>query len=129
MKKIKEYLNFLVDKETLSYVVSFYFSITISVIYSFICYNLTKLTFKNFFFIFSICLYINMILFHVEIVIYVMKIYIHKTYWEKRHFKNKIFLYILILNLIFLFYFSIIFNSFTIFWIFITFLFYVILIL
>ena len=49
MKKIKEYLNFLVDKETLSYVVSFYFSITISVIYSIICYNLTKLTFKNFF--------------------------------------------------------------------------------
>ena len=58
MKKIKEYLNFLVDKKTLSYVVPFYFSITLSVIYSIISYNLTQsntffnMISKNFFLLF-----------------------------------------------------------------------------
>ena len=33
MKKIKEYINFLVDKKTLSYIVPYYFSISLSVIY------------------------------------------------------------------------------------------------
>ena len=40
MKKIKEYLNFLVDKKTLSYVVPFYFSITLSAIYVIVSYLL-----------------------------------------------------------------------------------------
>lgn len=40
MKKIKKYLNFLVDKQILSYVVPFYFSIALSVIYSLISYFL-----------------------------------------------------------------------------------------
>ena len=40
MTKIKEYLNFLVDKKTLSYVVPFYFSITLSSIYVIVSYLL-----------------------------------------------------------------------------------------
>ena len=38
MKKIKEYLNFLVDKQTLRRVVPYYFSISLSVIYMIIGY-------------------------------------------------------------------------------------------
>ena len=38
MKKIKEYLNFLVDKKTLSYIVPYYFSIALSVIYLIVSY-------------------------------------------------------------------------------------------
>ena len=41
MKKIKEYLNFLVDKKTLSHVVPYYFSIALSVIYLIVSYDLT----------------------------------------------------------------------------------------
>ena len=40
MKKIKEYLDFLVDKKTLSYVVPIYFSITLSAIYVIVSYLL-----------------------------------------------------------------------------------------
>ena len=40
MKKIKEYLNFLVNKKTLSYVVPIYFSITLSAIYVIVSYLL-----------------------------------------------------------------------------------------
>ena len=43
MKKIKEYLNFLVDKKTLSYIVHFYFSINLSVIYLIISYILVMM--------------------------------------------------------------------------------------
>ena len=40
MKKIKEYLDFLVDEKTLSYVVPIYFSITLSAIYVIVSYLL-----------------------------------------------------------------------------------------
>lgn len=40
MKKIKEYLNFLVNKKTLNYVVPIYFSITLSAIYVIVSYLL-----------------------------------------------------------------------------------------
>ena len=47
MKKIKEFLNFLVDKKTLSYVVPFYFSITLSVIYMVLCYMIITYNFRH----------------------------------------------------------------------------------
>ena len=45
MKKIKEYLNFLVDKKTLSCVIPYYFSIILSVIYVIISYIIIIINF------------------------------------------------------------------------------------
>ena len=45
MKKMKEYLNLLVDKKTLSYVIPYYFSITLSVVYLIVSYIIIIINF------------------------------------------------------------------------------------
>ena len=102
MKKIKEYLNFLVDKKTLSYIVPYYFSIVLSVIYLIISYDLTTIYFgyvvrdsntifqmisENFYTIFFI-IWISIWLYYILKLWYQLWEYIFKEYIQDNDIKR-----------------------------------------
>ena len=102
MKKIKEYLNFLVDKKTLSYIVPYYFSIVLSVIYLIISYDLTTIHFgyvvrdsntifqmisENFYTIFFI-IWISIWLYYILKIWYQLWEYIFKEYIQDNDIKR-----------------------------------------
>lgn len=102
MKKIKEYLNFLVDKKTLSYVVPYYFSLALSVIYLIVFYDLTVIHFgavvsnsktifqmisENFYTIFAI-IWISIWLYYILKLWYKLWKYIFKEYIQNNDIKR-----------------------------------------
>lgn len=102
MKKIKKFLDFLVDKKTLSQVVPFYFSIALSVIYLIVSYDLTVIHFgvvvsnsntifqmisKNFYTIFSV-IWIPIWLYYILKLWYKLWKYIFKEYIQNNDIKR-----------------------------------------